>query len=526
MSYYLEYTLNLEEPVKMGTQGNMTNTSALTYLAGSSLRGAFINRYIKDYPIYDKKDIFKDTYFYDAYLNVNGKKLIPVPLIFYADKQDMKIEGKDIKVFSGYTGNNPKAGHIRIDTKAYAYFDRIKKKNAASAAYHPFNVRLLSQLHINVDKADMFRYEAIDAGQKFTGYIRCESEETLNRFQKMLDQQIFYVGGSKGSGYGRVKIESAKIVQMYNNASIYNVGTNADRKQLNNRLCIYALSNILYVNEKGEVQGYIDEDYLAKKLGLDDVTLYKSYAAVTPTGSFNHTWRAGTVEQSAIKAGSYFIYEYNGTLNNEAVKVLQEEGIGQRKTEGFGRIIINPDFSHQRRLLMEVKTELDEPQTLSDDERKTLEQLQMAINEHRINAFITKAVNFSYTNTKGQPKLSDTQLARLYKKLDYILVNEKNDIKAKESINAFAMNLKSKTASDYSYKNIFLPNNTNRNYKKILDELIDDKHKYADWDPNFEKSYKEFKYDPNSKAYPQNQFRMKCKFLHDVIYNLMRGDDK
>ena len=82
MNNYVRYILHLEEPVKMGRQGNQSSTESLTYIAGSTLRGAFISRFISAY-LSDvqtdlssnddtRKLLFTDTYFTDAYPCING----------------------------------------------------------------------------------------------------------------------------------------------------------------------------------------------------------------------------------------------------------------------------------------------------------------------------------------------------------------------------------------------------------------------------------------------------------------------
>ena len=49
MKNYVRYKLLLEEPVKMGKQGDQSNTETLTYIVGSSVRGAFLSLHTDQY---------------------------------------------------------------------------------------------------------------------------------------------------------------------------------------------------------------------------------------------------------------------------------------------------------------------------------------------------------------------------------------------------------------------------------------------------------------------------------------------
>lgn len=100
MYNYVKYQIYLEEPLKMGKQGNQDNEESLSYIAGSTLRGAVIgkaiNTWFENYvgdlsedPLYSDI-LFKKTKFYDAYLAHEGKSLIPVPGVYYADKHDVR----------------------------------------------------------------------------------------------------------------------------------------------------------------------------------------------------------------------------------------------------------------------------------------------------------------------------------------------------------------------------------------------------------------------------------------------------
>lgn len=521
MSYYLEYVLRLEEPCKMGTQGNQNNTSALSYLAGSSLRGAFITQYLKKYKDVDKQDLFRHTYFYDAYICQDDQKLIPVPSIYYASKHEMrkvKLGEKDaLEVKSCYDPDlRPEEGQQRVDTSAFASFE--------GDTYHPYQVKKQGQLHINIEDDGMFRYEAISPDQYFNGVIVCENEATCHHMQDLLKDEIFYIGGSKGSGYGRVHIESTKISSFEDYLSSYRL----KKHQNQNYFTLYALSNILFIDQYGDLKATVDPSYLEKHLGISHVKLIKAYSSTMRTASFNHTWKAGNVQQTAIKAGSYFLYSYEGNMD-DSYKVLEEKGIGQRKTEGFGRVLFNVDFSQTKRLPLQLKAHTFGKIEVSKEDRKFLSNLQQSINNKRMEDLIDEAAYRCYKNSKDP--LSNTQLARLYNLLDSILIGissadeAERDLKFNEGklrINSFKEGLKTKSKDAYRIKKLQMDNGTIKRYIEMLEELFDDNVSYNLYDTKFKELYTQLKITNEGKKNYEKSY-IKLLFLHKVLYNQMRG---
>ena len=56
MYNYVKFFIYLEEPLKMGKQGNQDNAESLSYIAGSTLRGAVIGKAVNTW---SEKDVYK-----------------------------------------------------------------------------------------------------------------------------------------------------------------------------------------------------------------------------------------------------------------------------------------------------------------------------------------------------------------------------------------------------------------------------------------------------------------------------------
>ena len=74
---YVSYILDAEEPVKMGDQGNQANCDALSYIAGSAIRGAVIAECVK--AGVKVEELVKNTRFYDAYVVTDDEYAAPIP---------------------------------------------------------------------------------------------------------------------------------------------------------------------------------------------------------------------------------------------------------------------------------------------------------------------------------------------------------------------------------------------------------------------------------------------------------------
>ena len=84
---------------------------------------------------------------------------------------------------------------------------------------------------------------------------------------------------------------------------------------------------------------------LAKKLEVDekDLKLLSSYTRTELIGGY-HTHLSLPRQQSpAIAAGSVFVFKFKGTQNFDENRLLQleQDGMGLRKGEGYGRIAVN-----------------------------------------------------------------------------------------------------------------------------------------------------------------------------------------
>ena len=294
---------------------------------------------------------------------------------------------------------------------------------------------------------------------------------------------------------------------------------------------MYALSNLDLLNDEGQVTGEIDTTWLADKLGIifeEDCCTYAA-TSISRTGSYNHTWRTGVVQNTVVAAGSFFAYKYSGIINPLALRKIEENGIGLRRQEGFGRILFNPDFNQDKKVVHYTEHEKPDTPELNDTEKDTLQKVQDIVNRNRIEAEITHYVNESlYLGNLRTHNLGMTQMSKLHNFLSYLLeANMKKDA-AMDLIQGFFndMKKKSKFNDEPTYKNksaekAFAYNNVKLNgVSYALEDLltnVNNGNGLEEWFPEFSK----LKFWGDNTTSMSNM-EMKLRFLEQLVHAYMR----
>ena len=535
MKNYVRYKLILEEPVKMGKQGDQSNTETLTYIVGSSLRGAFLSLYInKYYPGVKgldkdseiRRELFTETRFSDAWICMEGKPLFPFPAVYYADKHKVRAaeqtdeKGKPVKLeMHCCLSDVPGEGEVRLGRNAYCALGRDSVIQGS--------VRTEGNLHIAVGKnrtdKKMFRYEAISQGQEFCGMIQCRDESIADCYKDVIDGRTIYLGGSKGSGYGRCKVVSAETIEAAEAVSMYGLR----RKEPSGVLVVLALSNLILLNEDGEESGSIEASLLEKKLGISNVKLVRSYVGNVLTSGYNHTWKSWHMQRTAVSAGSLFVYTYEGTLSENLLTGFETMGVGQRREEGFGRIILNPDIERAFLEKTGVRQKHNRPvKSFTEEDKSVLGMISRHVNRKRMKDLIEySARKTADVSAAGMTSLSKTQKARLYNLLSEVLDKRLYPLEkdAKERVETFiSKDIRTNTESVYTDRATMKIAGVNQSLKDVVRWLADDKKKFAD----FCKDAAEFKelYFEGVELDNESDFRLKCLFVKEVLYILMRKE--
>lgn len=412
-------------------QGDPNSSVSFPYIPGSVIRGALIGRYTKHLEqALNLEDAEIRRWFFDGttrYLNayplIDGNRSVPVPRSLVADKlaewehdrlpiYERSVLRPDAKALRALTG------FIRYDQRGVLWYT---------------NTRMVVNIHNQRDRlrgrgveneGAVFRYEAISPEQTFVAAILCDDRDAAT-IKDWLPKQI-WLGGSRSAGYGEAHIDNVQIVDNWREIPQFTQAEDGDEESagaaaLNNpplRLSITLTSDMLLRAPNG---GYTTEPphthfstLLGVKLTFDES---RSTIGTTLHGGFNRTWGLPTPQTPALAAGSVLTYTFPTPPKDTNLARLEMEGSGERRTEGFGRVLCNllpfqPDYELHH---WQSERHLNTPdfgaevEVLDKESRELATLMARRILEQRLE---TKLIEQIQTH-RISGKISNTQLSRL-----------------------------------------------------------------------------------------------------------------
>ena len=325
---YIEYKFRNVEPLRIiddsGSQHGENAT--LKYIPGSTLRGMFINRLAGKLEDFEsiKEKLFSDrVQFLNAYPISGGKAMIPSPKGFYEDKS--VSEGKKAIQNVVATGSFDE-GLKRASVGSVAYLD------GNSLCYS--HVRTMSDLKIKIndEKRDVFRNEYICPGYEFLSFIRLDEGIDESIFFRVLDEG-FRLGNARTSGLGKCEVTGRKTV-----SKIPYHEYCAENDSMESECYMFLASDMCMISDIGEPCG-INLTLLENKLGVKDLTIKYAATSKKDIRGYNRNWNGKIPSLPVYEKGSVFRLGFTGSIGAESATRLMDEGIGERRNEGFGRVL-------------------------------------------------------------------------------------------------------------------------------------------------------------------------------------------
>lgn len=90
----------------------------------------------------------------------------------------------------------------------------------------------------------------------------------------------------------------------------------------------------------------LSADMLREMTGIDAMLL-RSFTTTRIVGGWQALWQRPKTTHIAVRYGSLYVFETTHALTDDhyaALERLERDGIGERRTEGFGQIRICDDF--------------------------------------------------------------------------------------------------------------------------------------------------------------------------------------
>lgn len=393
----LTFKIELVEPLLVTQLGSGDENSAqsLDYIPGSVLRNALAAHYIAAHKVDDAaNDPTCRALFFDDKVHVLnsyradrlGERSLPTPLSWVAEKEalgnwkpdenpadhltfyDAAVdkgvveEMRDIKMLEG-TGR-----FCRLSEDGVEFVHSARQVNVHIQRAHKRELKTKGE-------SQVFVYDALAAGEIFCGAILAQNDTALKTFQQMLTEiPEFNIGGSRSAGYGRIRIYDVKREANWHEA------TESENEE--GDIIVSLLSDAIERDEKGQ---FLDD--ITPLIGAKE--LERCYRRIKPVGGFNRKWGLPLPQAYAIQAGSVFVYAAQN-VDKQKLTTLVEEGIGERRQDGFGRIAVN--WNTQRKLSAQQIPQDHKPKSVTLANDVVSQKIAQRIVEHQLRKRLDQAL--------------------------------------------------------------------------------------------------------------------------------------
>jgi CRISPR-associated protein Csx10 len=357
----IAYQITLKQPVYARALGGDPNSGvSLDYIPGSLVRGVLLFKYAEKKGLaLNELDAGKDelrnlffngaTRFLNAYPVYENQRALPVPQS-WQQKKDDKVNVYDFAVAEptdkeiASNCHSVRTASFWCEQEQQKFFIKLERVLAVHNRRNRKYGRAMDRINMDneEDKKDdegmVFRYEALAAGQVFRGLILCD-ESDAGKLQSLLKDEI-YLGGSRAAGYGLAQFEYQSTLDFEREVE------GGRPNPLPEVLTFTLLSDALLRDEKsGQFSANAKTLELAIRLRLGmtekaEIIVDKTFLRSNIVGGFNRKWGLPLPQNVAVSMGSVITLK-GGSWSLPAVHKLEELGIGERRTEGFGRITVN-----------------------------------------------------------------------------------------------------------------------------------------------------------------------------------------
>ena len=416
------YRLRLLEPVLVAQAGAGEENSAvaLSCIPGSAIRGALAARWLAGHPNADLAvDSRARPWFIDgtvcylnAYPDYDGERTLPLPASWFVEKDraddtsaviyDLAVEpDSKLGVLKAPSGG-PFCRLERGDTRGGLATDQLLARQVGAERF--------DQVHITLDDVNrrgegnqVYRYEALAAGQLFAGAIIAPDETELTQLKTLLESGDLFLGRAHLAGYGHVVIESCIVKESWREVAEHGVFDGA-------RVVVTLLSDAIVRGAEGQV-GWDGGRALAAALGCSDGSKpLAAFGSTVLVGGYNRRWSLPLLQAEALAAGSVLVFARQDT-DLDALQVALDHGVGERRAEGFGRIAINWQVSDKIHRRSELPINIATPK-LSLESKKMARMMVQRRLRLELDRALAQKVDFNFGQLRS-PLPENAQLSAI-----------------------------------------------------------------------------------------------------------------
>ena len=486
---YLVYKIFTEEPVKISGQNKAEEAeSSLDYIPGSAVRGAVVGAYLRRRAMEEethtgswKRKLLKHTWFLNAYPLYREKsgtkegterRSLPAPWCFYGKKADLtRYNGGEISVRNILNpGENTGSAEEKVCAKEpFVFFGKD--------TVYGVKVRKEFRLHVSVNASEnhgagtaMFRYGVISPGQEFCGIIMTEDDSLADEIKKLISEEVYYLGGSKGSGYGQTRFsflrETAGEMEL-------SLDWQRDQKEF----YLYYLSDGILYDEYGNLTGRLPEKFLEDALGLEKVQYAGEAGRTVSITGYNSAWRAALPQVTGIRAGTIqkYTFESCGSDLKEKIFDFQEKGIGIRRQDGYGRVLVLPGAMEQKKWaryrtgkeesFSDEETGREISEETKDQAKRILREMYRRKTSRELDRLVVE------TEKKTVCRLSHSQIGNLTALFQYAEYSDSRCMR--EKVKGYFQSFKDRKNNPYSWRQMEDTKVGERSLEKFITEVLE-----------------------------------------------------
>jgi CRISPR-associated protein Csx10 len=403
----LTYRLRLLEPVLVAqAEGGEENSAVgLPFIPGSAVRGALVARYLARNAIANlatdgkARRLFLDgaICFLNAYPWLEDSRLLPRPLSWFVEKDrvgDLSapiLDGAVAPVGSLKQPKPPPGEFCALTGDEVALHTPLRQMNVHIA---------LINANRRGEENKVYRYDALAEGAVFAGVVLAREASELEGIETLLAPEELQIGAAHTAGYGRVKIEAVDRPAYWEE---YLPGGDPD----DGVLVVTLISDAILRGEGGQVGADLDKA-LSAALGLPAVGPLRACRRVRVVAGFNRKWSLPLTQSWALQAGSVIVYAGGAGLDRAALQAAEEEGIGERRAEGFGRVAINW-HTHAFLNRYEFQPDVPSPPDLSGGSKALAKQMA----QRRLRLLLEQYLAGAVSRLEPAPRPPNAQLSRV-----------------------------------------------------------------------------------------------------------------
>ena len=426
----IPYRVTLLEPL-LATRiaGDPNSGVSYPYVPGSLVRGAAVAAYMRERDIAaldagaeDVRRLFFDgrTRYLNAYpVDARGIRTLPTPRsLFHVKGEESSIYDFAIETISEVDDEKVQFVAAARESQPFCWMEDS----------HIFFIAPERRINVHTQRdrvkgratdesGAVFQYDALEEGQTFAGWVLIDEDADVELVSSLL-RRIYRLGGSSNSGYGRVAVEVGKLQDVEGWREISRRITPIDNGET---FVVTLLSDTLVRDPNTGQYTWNLQPALQKLLGVEIERVQAAAGEeeqrgvwrLEEAGGFNRAWGLPLSQAQAIAGGSTFVFRARAKIPPETISSAEWRGIGERRSEGFGRIAFN--WQSEARLTRVAPPEaspIAQPAPKLDGVAYEMAQ-QMAgrMLRRKLDGMLCKAIND--IRIPKRPPVSNAQISRL-----------------------------------------------------------------------------------------------------------------